>query len=60
MYKNLLGVSMFNLTREHDTNSTRVFSGYGWTLMGLGHKRVDLKATRKETYHKRVNLHNSQ
>ena len=41
-----LGVSMFNPTRKHDTNPTWVFSGQGWTLMGLGHKQVDLKATR--------------
>ena len=37
---------MFNPTRKHDTNPTWIFSGQGWTLMSLGHKRVDSKATR--------------
>ena len=41
-----LGVSMFDPTCEPDTNTTRVFSGQGWALMGLGHKRVDSKTTR--------------
>ena len=41
-----VGVSMFDPTREHDTNPTRVFPGQGWALMGLGHKRVDPKVTR--------------
>ena len=38
-------VSMFDPIREYDMNMTRVFSGYGWTLMGLGYKRIDPKAT---------------
>ena len=37
-----LGVSMFDPTREHDTDFCRL----GWPLMGLGHKQVDPKATR--------------
>ena len=41
-----IGVSMFDPTREHDTNPTRIFPGQGWALIGLGHKRVDPKATR--------------
>ena len=36
---------MFDPTGEYDTNPTQVFLGQGWTLMGLGHKRVDPKAT---------------
>ena len=36
---------MFDPTREQDTNSTRVFSSSGWSLMGLGHKQVEPKAT---------------
>ena len=40
-----VGVSMFDPTREHDTNLTWVFVGLDWALMGLGHKRVDSKAT---------------
>ena len=38
-------VSMFDPTRKHNTNPIRVFSGYGWALMGLGYKRVDSKTT---------------
>ena len=37
---------MFDPTREHDMNPTRVFSGQGWALMGWGHKWVNPKATR--------------
>lgn len=41
-----VGVSMFDQTRKHDMNQTQVFLGQGWVLMGLGHKWVNLKATR--------------
>ena len=51
---------MFDLTREHDTNPTRVFTDQGWALAGFGHKRVDSKATLQETGHKRVKSHDSQ
>ena len=36
---------MFDLTHEHDTNKTQVFVSKGWALVGLGHKKVDPKAT---------------
>ena len=41
-----VGVSMFDPTHKHNTNPTRVFMGQGCTLMGLGHKQVNSKATR--------------
>ena len=37
---------MFDPTYKHDMNKTQVFAGKGWALAGLGHKQVDLKATR--------------
>ena len=35
----MLGLSMLNPTSKHDMNPT-------WVFLGLGYKRVDLKATR--------------